>query len=30
MKFFVQMLDNSVRDNWRNYEEYFDVLKDFT
>jgi hypothetical protein len=30
MKFFVEMLDSSVRENWRNYEEYFDVLKDFT
>ena len=24
------MLDVKVRDNWRRYEEYFDILKDFT
>jgi len=24
------MLDTKVRDNWRRYEEYFDILTDFT
>ena len=28
--FFVEMLDSSVRSFWSNYEEYFDVVKDFT
>ena len=28
--FFGEMLDTKVRDNWRRYEEYFDILTDFT
>ena len=28
--FFGEMLDFKVRDNWRRYEEYFDILSDFT
>lgn len=27
--FFGEMFDVKVRENWRRYEEYFDVLKDF-
>ena len=27
--FFGEMFDGKVRENWRRYEEYFDVLKDF-
>ena len=28
--FFGEMLDTRVRENWRRYEEYFDILTDFT
>ena len=28
--FFGEMLDFKVRNNWRRYEEYFDLLSDFT
>jgi hypothetical protein len=27
--YFGEMFDVKVRENWRKYEEYFDVLKDF-
>jgi len=28
--FFGQLFDGKVRENWRRYEEYFNVLKDFS
>jgi predicted ester cyclase len=28
--FFGELLDSKVRENWRRYDEYFSVLKDFS
>lgn len=28
--FFGEILDSKVRENWRRYDEYFSVLKDFS
>lgn len=28
--FFGELFDGKVRENWRRYDEYFDVLKDFS
>lgn len=28
--FFGEMFDTRVRENWQRYEEYFDILTDFT
>jgi hypothetical protein len=27
--FFGELFDTKVRENWRRYDEYFSVLKDF-